>query len=72
MVDFRNIISRWPSVADFAADIGVEENTAKQMRTRNRVNGRYWLSMIEGASTRGFALLLKELNEAAAAERLET
>lgn len=42
----------WPSLADFASDIGVEENTAKQMRTRNSVNPVYWPSMMEGARCR--------------------
>lgn len=52
MTTFRDIINQWPSLADFAADIGVEENTAKQMRTRNSVNARYWIPMVSAARRR--------------------
>jgi len=51
-MEHKIIISKWPSIAEFAADIGVPENTAKQMRTRNSINGRYWLAMISGAKRR--------------------
>ena len=64
MKTFRDIISKWPSVSDFADDIGVEENTAKQMRTRNSVNGKYWLPMVRAAEKRGIKLTLEQLNSA--------
>lgn len=53
MKTHRTLISLWPSLADFAQDLGVSENTAKQMRTRDSVHARYWLAMIAGARERG-------------------
>lgn len=64
MSSFRDIISRWPSISDFADDIGVEENTAKQMRTRNSVNARYWLAMVEGGRKRGLDISFEKLSAA--------
>ena len=51
-MEHRLIIDKWPTLADFAEDIGVSENTAKQMRTRNSINSRYWTALIEGAQIR--------------------
>ena len=53
METHRQLISLWPSIAAFADDIGVPENTAKQMRTRNSVNGIYWALAAKGAEARG-------------------
>lgn len=64
MKTFRDIISKWPSISDFAEDIGVEENTAKQMRTRNSVNGKYWTPMVKAAKARGINLTHEQLNAA--------
>jgi hypothetical protein len=64
MKTFRDIISKWPSVSDFADDIGVEENTAKQMRTRNSVNAKYWTSMVTAAQKRGIKLSYEQLSAA--------
>lgn len=69
MMTFRQIISRWASLADFAADLGVSPNTAKAMRTRNSVAPEWWGLMLKGAEARGFPLTAQELIEAAAFAR---
>ena len=61
MKTFRDILNEWPTLADFAADVGVSENTAKQMRTRNSVNAKYWLAMIAAAPGRGIDLTFEQL-----------
>lgn len=63
----RDIISLWPRLADFASDIGVSENTAKQMRTRDSVNARYWPAMVGGAKRRGIRGVTYETLSAAVA-----
>lgn len=50
---FRSVISRWPSLADFADDIGVVENTAKQMKKRDSIPHVYWACVVTGAKQRG-------------------
>lgn len=70
MSTFRTIINQWPSIAEFATDIGVEENTAKQMRTRNSVNAKYWPAMVVGAQRRGIDVTFESL-AAAYADRDE-
>jgi hypothetical protein len=47
------MIDRWPSLTDFAADLGVEYGTAKQMRRRDSIAARYWLGMEQAAKRRG-------------------
>lgn len=49
---FREIIGKWPNLGAFARDIGVTENTAKQMRTRDSVKAEYWGKMVAGARRR--------------------
>lgn len=47
------MINAWPSLADFADDIGVSYGTAKAMRRRGSVPPEYWVSMVSNASERG-------------------
>ena len=53
MNDHSDIIALWASLADFAADIGVSTNTAKQMRTRKRIGAAHWPKVQEAAERRG-------------------
>lgn len=63
MKTHRDIISLWPRLADFASDIGVPENTAKQMRTRNSINARYWPALVRAAQSRGIdGVTFEDLN----------
>jgi hypothetical protein len=69
-MEHAKIISLWPCLADFADDIGVSVNTAKQMRFRNRINARHWAAAVAGARVRGikdvtFEALATALMEAA-------
>jgi hypothetical protein len=52
MDSFRTLIDGYGLHA-FAADIGVRENTAKQMRKRNSVDAVYWNDWVAGAMRRG-------------------
>lgn len=52
-MDHKQIISLWPTIADFAADIGVSEKTATQMKWRGSIPGKYWLAASQGAERRG-------------------
>lgn len=58
---FRDIVEAWPSLREFADDIGVSENTAKGIRTRNGLPSRYWLRLVEGAARRGIPCVTLEL-----------
>lgn len=48
----KDIINLWPSLRDFANDIGVAYGTAKAMRRRGSIPAKYWAAMIDHASTR--------------------
>ena len=49
---FRQIIELWPSIGEFAADIGVKEGTAKLMRFRDSIHANYWVAVVEAAKAR--------------------
>lgn len=49
----REIVSRWPSIAAFADDIGVAYETAKKMNQRSSIGRDYWLKVVEAAAKRG-------------------
>lgn len=48
------IINLWPTIADFASDIGVGYEAAKAMRRRGSIPPGYWVRTVEAATRRGF------------------
>jgi hypothetical protein len=50
---FQTLIDAWPSLADFAADIRISENTAKGIRRRDNIPSAYWADAVIGAAQRG-------------------
>lgn len=52
MHSFRSIIDLWPSLSDFAADIGVRYGTAQVMRFRGQLRPRYWQAVVAAAQRR--------------------
>ena len=50
---FRDVIGKWPKIADFAADIGVKEGTAKLMKFRDSIHSDHWKAVIRAAKIRG-------------------
>lgn len=53
MNTFRQIIGQWPSLSEFAADIGVNYDTAKAMRRRDSIAPAHWPVIVEAAKRRG-------------------
>jgi hypothetical protein len=51
MDTFRSLINAY-GLGDFASDIGVHENTAKQMRKRDSVAPEYWDAWVRGSIVR--------------------
>ncbi len=51
MDTFRSLICAY-GLGDFASDIGVPVNTAKQMRKRDSVAPEYWDAWVRGAVAR--------------------
>jgi hypothetical protein len=47
-----DIINLWPSLSEFAGDIGVEYGTAKAMRRRSSIPVEYWPKVIGKAAER--------------------
>ncbi|NSY10808.1 hypothetical protein G6L14_02105 [Agrobacterium vitis] len=67
-----DIINLWPSIAEFARDIGAPYETAKAMRRRSSIPAGYWVRVVDSASWRAFeAVSLSALAEAAALELKE-
>lgn len=66
-----DIISRWPSISEFAADIGAEYGTAKAMRKRSSIPSRYWVTVVSKAGERGIDGVTYEALALAAAADIE-
>lgn len=70
MDTFRALITAY-GLSDFAADIGVHENTAKQMRKRDSVAPEYWDAWVRRAREREKdGITLERLARIAAKRRL--
>ena len=55
MNDFNSIIGLWPSVAEFAVDLGIENSHAHAMKARNAITPRYWPALVNAARRRKFS-----------------
>lgn len=66
----RDIIDAWPTLQDYAADLGVRFNTARGMRQRSSIHWRYWDDVAEAAKRRKIkGVNQKILRELALAKR---
>lgn len=54
MTTFSDIIDLWPTVADFAKDLGLGYPTAAAMKRRSSIDSRYWSKVVAAAKVRGF------------------
>lgn len=67
MDTFTSIIDRWPSLQDYADDIGVQYVTAQLMRHRNSIASKHWKAVVGGAEKRQIeGVTLEALAEIAA------
>jgi len=49
---FQQLIDAWPSLSDFASDLGVPYGTAKQMRRRDSIASGHWAKVVGAAARR--------------------
>ena len=57
---FKDVISLWPTAADFGRDLGIEEVHARAMKRRNSIPSKYWDSLVNAASEQGFVNVTHE------------
>lgn len=61
-----DIIGKWPSLGEFARDLGVRYGTAKAMRRRSSIPPGYWAAVVSKAALREIqGVTLQALAEAA-------
>lgn len=65
----KEIIDKWPSLGEFAADLGVAYGTAKAMRQRASIPANRWAEVVEKARARKLKDVSLEKLALAAAER---
>ena len=68
---FRDLIKNWPTVAEFAIDIGVKPSTGRAMWLRNSVAVAHWEAVIKAAKKRGVSVTMAQLAEMAVAGRFQ-
>jgi hypothetical protein len=62
------IINKWPTLSDFADDLGVQYGTAKAMRRRSSIPSEHWLTVIAKAGDRDIDGISLEVLAAAVAK----
>ena len=63
---FAEIIDLWPSVADFAADVGVPFHTARNWRARGSIPAHRWAAVIDSGRRRKILVTPEQLTLIAA------
>lgn len=53
IIEFKDVISCWPTAADFGRDIGIDDGSARAMKRRNSIASKYWGLVINAAIKRG-------------------
>jgi hypothetical protein len=67
-----DIINLWPSLGEFASDLGVKYGTAKAMRRRNSIPPEHWCRIVAKADERGLTdVSLESLAHAVSLEAAE-
>lgn len=66
-----DVMSRWPTDAEFARDIGIKPTHAQVMKLRDSIPPAYWSKVVAAATERGIDDVTLELLAAIAAARQE-
>lgn len=61
MQTFRDLIARWPTVAEFGRDIGVEYQAARKMHERDSIRDVHWTAVVAAARQRGIRVTVEAL-----------
>jgi len=60
-ITFAEVVALWPSAADLARDLGVQEVTARAWKTRGAIPPAYWLEVEAAATARGISYVTVDL-----------
>jgi hypothetical protein len=63
------IIDLWPSVGEFAEEMGVNHRTARSWKQRISIPSHYWARLISCALVKGFNSVTPDALTCSAAER---
>lgn len=55
MHDVASLMALWPSVSDFARDIGIAPTHAHVMKLRGSIPPAHWSAVVSAAEARGFS-----------------
>jgi len=50
-----DLIDRWPTIAEFASDVGCGYEAARQMRRRQRIAPEHWPAVVAACAARSIA-----------------
>jgi len=71
MTTHTDIINEWPSLSDFADDLGVQYGTAKAMRRRGSIPPEHWIVLIARARERKIRGVTLETLASAVSRQIE-
>lgn len=58
---FSQLIEEWPTVAEFARDVGQNVEAAKKWKQRNSIPASNWIAVVEAAGSRGINISIEQL-----------
>lgn len=47
-----DLINKWPTIGEFADDVGCGYEAARQMRLRESINPKHWISVVSASQRR--------------------
>ncbi|MDH3740294.1 MAG: hypothetical protein OER56_01735 [Hyphomicrobiales bacterium] len=72
METFADVMAKWPTITDFAADLKIKPVTAYAMLYRNRISQEHWVRLVNAARKRRISgVTYKALAEMAAREPIQ-
>jgi len=54
MTSFKDLIARWPTLAEFHRAVGVPYQRARKWRDRNSIPPAYWSAVITACRNEGY------------------
>ena len=58
---FSQLIGQWPTVAEFARDVGQNLEAVKKWKQRDSIPASHWLAVVGAAEAKGISISIEQL-----------
>lgn len=60
-MSFVALIEQWPSLAEFAKDVGQKRDAVQKWKQRDSIPAAHWLTIVRAAEARGIDVSINDL-----------